>query len=84
MVATREEPLTRLALPARYPAATWLFPGEEGQSPGELRAFCAEADLGLSSAQAALAEAGSLVVGSGPGLSRLATLLPPVHARPEA
>ncbi|HML24909.1 MAG TPA: lactate utilization protein [Aggregatilinea sp.] len=50
-----------------------------GQSDGDLRAFCASADVGVSSADAALAETGSIIVTSGPGRSRLATLLPPVH-----
>ncbi len=62
-------------------AARW--PGRElhvvGRTSGDLRAVCASADVGLSSADAALAETGSLVVTSGPGRSRLATLLPPVH-----
>lgn len=44
-----------------------------------LRHFCAAADVGLSSAEAALAESGAIVISSGPGQSRLATLLPPVH-----
>lgn len=50
-----------------------------GQEDGDLRAICAAADIGLSSADAALAETGTLVLGSGPGRSRLATLLPPIH-----
>lgn len=62
-------------------AARW--PGRSlhvvGQTPGDLRAFCAAAEVGLSGADAALAETGSVVVTSGPGRSRLATLLPPVH-----
>jgi L-lactate utilization protein LutC len=50
-----------------------------GKSPGNLRAFCATADVGLSGADAGLAESGTIVVSSGPGKSRLATLMPPVH-----
>lgn len=50
-----------------------------GHTPGNLRAFCASADVGLTGAEAALAETGSVVVSSGPGKSRLASLLPPVH-----
>ncbi len=50
-----------------------------GHTPGDLRAFCASADVGLTGAEAALAETGSVVVSSGPGKSRLASLLPPVH-----
>ncbi|MCB8984597.1 MAG: lactate utilization protein [Ardenticatenaceae bacterium] len=50
-----------------------------GQTAGDLRAFCAVADAGISSADAALAETGSVIVSSGPNHSRLATLLPPIH-----
>ena len=50
-----------------------------GQTAGDLREFCARADVGLSGAEAALAETGSIVIRSGSGKSRLVTLLPPVH-----
>ena len=50
-----------------------------GEDDGDLRAICAQADVGLSGAEAALAETGSVVILSGPTKSRLATLLPPVH-----
>jgi L-lactate dehydrogenase complex protein LldG len=50
-----------------------------GQTDGDLRAFCAAADAGLSSADAALAETGSVIISSGPTQSRMATLLPPIH-----
>ncbi len=50
-----------------------------GQKDGDLRAFCAGADAGLTGADAALAETGTLVVSSGPGRSRLVSLLPAVH-----
>lgn len=49
------------------------------QEDETLREFCAAADVGLSSADAALAETGTIILTSGPGKSRLATLLPPVH-----
>jgi L-lactate dehydrogenase complex protein LldG len=39
----------------------------------------ASASLGLTGADAALAQTGSLVLASGPGRGRLASLLPPVH-----
>ncbi|MBN2304440.1 MAG: lactate utilization protein [Anaerolineae bacterium] len=61
---------------ARWPDREWHL---VGQSDGDLRAFCAAADVGLSGAEAALAETGSIVVAAGPTKSRLATLLPPVH-----
>jgi L-lactate dehydrogenase complex protein LldG len=71
-----EPPLDSIDLAARWPAITWHI---VDQTPGDLRAFCTDADAGLSSADAALAETGTIVVTSGPGRSRMATLLPPVH-----
>jgi L-lactate dehydrogenase complex protein LldG len=50
-----------------------------GLDDAVLREACAQADAGLSSADAALAETGTLVLTSGAGKSRLVTLLPPVH-----
>lgn len=76
IVVNAEPPLTELDLPARWPDFQWHA---VGQSDGDLRAFCASADVGLSGADAALAETGSVIVSSGPGRSRLATLLPEVH-----
>jgi L-lactate dehydrogenase complex protein LldG len=69
-------PLTDVAWPEQFPEYRWHV---VGQSAGVVRTFCAEADVGISSADAALAETGSLVVQSGRRRSRLATLLPPVH-----
>lgn len=69
-------PLDEVAWAERFPAYQWHV---VGQDEGELRAFCADADVGISSAGAALAETGTLVVSSGPRRSRLATLMPPVH-----
>ena len=76
VVVNDEPPFCDLDLAARWPQIEWHT---VGRTAGDLRAFCAAADVGLSSADAALAETGSLVVSSGPGRSRLATLLPPVH-----
>ncbi len=79
-VATHEPPLAGLDLPARWPHVAWHMVAPEGSAdPAALRAFCAAADLGLSGAQGALAETGTVIVASGPGKSRLATLMPPVH-----
>lgn len=69
-------PLDELAWAESFPAYQWYV---VGQNEGDLRAFCADADVGISSAGAALAETGTLVIHSGPRRSRLATLLPPVH-----
>lgn len=76
VVANDEPPLNTLDLPARLPAVEWHV---AGRSEGDWRAVCASADVGLSGADVALTETGSLVVSSGPGKSRLVTLLPPVH-----
>lgn len=76
VVTNDEPPLSEHDLPARWPEIEWHI---VGRTPGDLRAFSASADVGLSGADAALAETGSVVVSSGPGKSRLATLLPPVH-----
>lgn len=73
-----DEPLLQEAnLPIRWPQITWAFAAQ--QPTEQLRAFCAAADVGISSAEAALAETGTVVVGSGAGKSRLVTLLPPIH-----
>ena len=45
----------------------------------ELRALCAAADVGISSADYALADTGSLVMISSPREARLVSLLPPAH-----
>lgn len=68
--------VSRADLPDRFSAVQWHL---VGQTAGDLRAFCAAADAGLSSADAALAETGSVILSSGPNQSRMATLLPPIH-----
>ncbi len=76
VVANAEPPFVGVDLPARWPDIDWYI---VDQNHGDLRAFCAGADVGLSGADVALAETGSLIINSGPGKSRLATLLPTVH-----
>lgn len=71
-----EPPLDGIDLAGRWPAIQWHI---VDQTPGDLRAFCAAADVGVTGVDAALAETGAIVVSSGPGRSRLAPLLPPVH-----
>ncbi|HEX6895835.1 MAG TPA: lactate utilization protein [Bryobacteraceae bacterium] len=44
-----------------------------------LRAACAKADIGITSADYALAETGSLVMIASPAEARLISLLPPLH-----
>ncbi len=76
VVANDEAPLNKLNLRERWPAIQWHI---VGQSAGSLREFAAHADVGLSSGAAAIAETGSVLIHSGPGQSRVATLFPPVH-----
>ncbi|HEX3054418.1 MAG TPA: lactate utilization protein [Aggregatilineaceae bacterium] len=76
VVVNDEPPFNTLNLASRWPAIDWHI---VDHTTGDLRAFCAAADVGISSAEVVLAETGSLLVTSGPGQSRLATLLPPVH-----
>jgi L-lactate utilization protein LutC len=45
----------------------------------ELRAFCAEAEFGITSADYALADTGTLVLFSSQEEARMISLLPPVH-----
>lgn len=75
-VANATPPLDGIDLAARFPAITWHLAGEDGE---QWRAHCAAADVGVSSADAALAETGSIIISSGSDRSRLATLLPPLH-----
>jgi len=76
VVANDEPPLSEIDLSGRWPTPEWHI---VGRSQGDLREFCALADVGLSGASAALAETGSIVIESGAGRSRMATLLPPLH-----
>ncbi len=47
--------------------------------PDELRAACASAEFGITSADYALADTGTLVILSSPREARLVSLLPPAH-----
>jgi L-lactate dehydrogenase complex protein LldG len=76
VVANGECPIDAMDLSRRWPQRQCHVAGTDG---GDLRAACVRADVGLSGADAALAETGTVVVSSGPGRSRLVTLLPPVH-----
>lgn len=68
--------LDEVDFPGRWPEVQWHI---VGRKDGDLREFATTADVGISGADAALAETGSVVVSSGPGRSRLTSLLPPVH-----
>ncbi len=76
VVANDEPPLNTVEPTQRWPDWEWHI---VGQTAGDLRQFCARADVGLSGVEAALAETGGIVIRSGAGQSRLAALLPPVH-----
>jgi L-lactate dehydrogenase complex protein LldG len=76
VAANAEPPLDDIDLAGRWPEIEWRV---AGQGDDDLRTFCAAADAGISGADAALAETGSIVISSGPGKSRLVPLLPPVH-----
>ncbi len=75
-VVNAEPPLDSLDWRGRWPGVAWHV---VGQAEGELRAWNESAEIGISAAQAALAETGTLIVSSGPGRSRLATLTPAAH-----
>jgi len=76
VVVNQVEPFNQFDPAKRWPDFEWHV---VGQSKGDLRSFCSTAEVGLSGAEVALAETGSIIVSSGAGRSRLATLLPPVH-----
>lgn len=76
VVVNGKRPLTEFNFPQKWPQIDWHI---VGQNDSDLRQFCTDADLGISGAEAALAETGSVIVTSGSSQSRLATLLPPVH-----
>jgi L-lactate dehydrogenase complex protein LldG len=76
VVVNDEPPLSDIDLAARWPEIAWRRAGSP--SP-DWRNACAAADAGITGADAALAETGTIVVSSGPGRSRLVSLLPPVH-----
>ncbi|NUM43527.1 MAG: lactate utilization protein [Anaerolineales bacterium] len=78
VVYNDESPLDEVAWTERFPEIQFRSP-QQMPDRQAWRALCATADVGITSADAALAETGSLVVSSGPGKSRMVSLLPPVH-----
>ena len=75
----RQLPVTGIG-PALVAAGLTLLTQEpETARSAEHRRLLASASVGLTGADAALAQTGSLVLASGPGRGRLASLLPPVH-----
>jgi L-lactate dehydrogenase complex protein LldG len=59
--------------------ACWNVDSLSQLPPEEQRRRILSAELGITSADLAVAETGSLVVGSAPGQERVASLLPPFH-----
>lgn len=74
IVTNNEPPISNL--PISQSPMQWHI---VGQSDGDLKTFCETAAVGLTSADAALAETGSLVISSGDTKSRMVSLLPPIH-----
>jgi L-lactate dehydrogenase complex protein LldG len=60
------------------PRVTYDVPGDPVERRRRTHEL-AEAGLGLTGAHAALADSGAIILVSGPGRGRLASLLPPVH-----
>ena len=65
-----------IELAEQWPQLDWYT---IGQTAADLHDFAIRADVGITGVSVALAETGSLLVTSGPGLSRLSSLLPPLH-----
>lgn len=76
VVVNDEPPLAGVDLAGRWPKIDW---GSASTPGSDWRTVCAAADAGVTGVDAALAETGTIVVSSGPGRSRLVSLLPPVH-----
>lgn len=62
-------------IPEQSPSQAWAFAEDET----DYRAWCAQAEVGITRAETALAETGSLVLASGAETARMTSLLPPVH-----
>lgn len=80
VVASAEPILEAIGLPGAVQAAgiAWLTAGP-GSDPGAVRAAAARAGAGITSADLAVAEIGTLVLTSGPRRPRSLSLLPPLH-----
>ena len=78
VVYNDEVPINEVDWSTRFPEIQFRSPGQVTDR-ASWRVSCASADVGISSADAFLAETGSLVISSGAGKSRMVTLLPPVH-----
>jgi L-lactate dehydrogenase complex protein LldG len=69
-----ELPPIEVAPELKFNQLDWHFAGED-----DYRKTCTHAGAGLTGADAALAETGTLVLTSGPDRARITSLLPPLH-----
>jgi L-lactate dehydrogenase complex protein LldG len=76
VVFNQEPPLEEELLTEKLPDYQWEVAQGNEQ---EIRQLCLNAEVGLTSANFALAETGSVGIASGPAHSRMVSLLPPVH-----
>ena len=75
----RHLPVPGIAAALEHAGLTLLTQDPEHAHSCEHRHLMATASVGLTGADAALAQTGSLVLASGPGRGRLASLLAPIH-----
>ena len=75
-VYQQEPPLTGNLLAEKFPGVNWK---QAVGPPEQLREMCLEADVGLTGAQFALAETGTIGVVSNQEFSGLTSLLPETH-----
>jgi len=80
VIAWADPLLEQLGLPeaARRAGIAW-YTAAPGSDPAEIRSVAARAGAGVTTADFAVAETGTLVLMSGPGRPRTANVLPPLH-----
>jgi L-lactate dehydrogenase complex protein LldG len=76
VVFNQDPPLNGENLENGFPQFQWEA---AGGTERELRRLCQEADVGVTGAEFALAQTGSIGISSGAHHSRMVSLLPPVH-----
>ena len=75
VVSHRLPLLDEVDLQLTFSDQNWIFPDEAE----DFREPCARADAGITGAEYALAETGTVVISSGEDKARATSLLPPVH-----
>lgn len=80
VIAWDEPMLDAIGLPeaVRRAGIAWV-PASRDHDPAELKAVAARAGAGVTGADFAVAETGTLTLMSGPGRARSVSLLPPLH-----